>query len=100
MERYNVRLTKRAARDLESIYSYIADELLEPQAAERLLNRIESAILSLGTMPERCARRRVGKYEEAGYRQILVGNFMAVFRIDEQKRIVYVLIVQYARRNF
>ncbi len=51
MNNYHVKLMRRALRDLDGIYAYIAHALLEPETARNLVDRIENAILSLETMP-------------------------------------------------
>ena len=33
MKQYNVKITSKALADMEAIYDYIADELLNPDAA-------------------------------------------------------------------
>ena len=34
-----------------------------------------------------------------GYRQLLIDNYVAIYRIDEDKKIVFVMTVQYQGRN-
>jgi len=58
--KYRVKLMSRALRDLDNIYTYIARNLLEPGTAEKLIDTLEEEILSLESMPHRCAERRVG----------------------------------------
>ena len=70
MEQYNVKLLRRAVQDLDDIYSYIAQSLLELETASRLLGRLENAIFSLEALPYRCPERRVGTYANQGYRQL------------------------------
>ena len=36
---------------------------------------------------------------EKGYRQLLVDNYIAIFRIDEIEKIVYIVTIQYQGRN-
>ena len=40
-----------------------------------------------------------GKYAGKGYRQLLIDNYIAIFKIDESKKIVNVVTVQYQGRN-
>ncbi len=47
MDKYSVKLMKRARRDLDGIYTYIARSFLEPGTALSLVERIEAQILSL-----------------------------------------------------
>ncbi len=99
MEQYSVKLLRRAVQDLDDIYTYIAQTLLEPETAFKLVGRLEDAIFSLETLPHRCPERRVGVYADRGYRQLLMENYTIVFRIDEENRQVVVVTVRYAPRN-
>jgi len=53
MSRYNIEITEPAENDLYEIRSYIAEELLEPDIAKEMVNKIADAILSLEDMPLR-----------------------------------------------
>ena len=100
METYDVKLTLRALQDLDSIYTYIAQSLMEPDTALKLLSRLEDAIFSPEQLPQRGAVRKTGAYANRGYRQLLIENYLAVYRIDEAKRQVILLTVQYSHRKF
>lgn len=47
MKQYDVKISHVALRDMEQIYSYIADCLMEPDTAMGQYNRIAEAIQSL-----------------------------------------------------
>ena len=98
MEQYSVKLLRRAVQDMDGIYTYIAQTLLEPETALKLVGRLEYAIFSLETLPHRCPERRVGAYADHGYRQLLMENYTIIFRIDEEYRPVIVVTVRYAPR--
>lgn len=83
MDEYAVKLTPHALRDLDGIYAYIADTLLESGTAEALVDRLEESILSLEKMPYRCPERRRGAYANKGYRNLFIENYTAVYRVDE-----------------
>lgn len=100
MEPYRVKLTDRALRDLDRIYAYIAQNLQEPELAWKLVDRIEAGILSLETMPYRCPERKVGAYAFRGYRQLLIQNYVVIFRVDEIQKQVIVVTVRYAPSQF
>lgn len=100
LDKYSVQLLSRAYRNLDEIYGYIREELFAEQAAENLIDKLEEAILSLETMPQRGARRRVGAYANKRYRQIFVENFIVVYRIDEVKKQVIIVTVRYSRSEF
>ena len=46
MKQYDVKISYAALSDMEQIYSYIADRLLEPDTAMGQYNRIAEAIQS------------------------------------------------------
>ncbi len=100
MELYNVFLSPKAQRDLDSIYTYIAGHLMEPDTAEKLVGRLEKAILSLDRFPNRCPLRCVGAYANKGYRQLFAENYTIVFRVSEPDKQVLVVTVRYSPSQF
>lgn len=100
MDKYKVRLLARAARDLDEVYNYIADEFKEIGTAEHMADLLESAILGLDETPYRGSVRRTGSFANRGYRQIFVKNFAIVYRIDEEKKNVIIVTVRYTPSNF
>ena len=86
MDKYKVKLFKRAAKDIAEIYDYICKEFKAPETAENLAEEMEEAILSLEEMPYRGAERKVGRYAGKGYRQLFIKNFTVVYKIDEVKK--------------
>lgn len=99
MDKYRVKLSQRAFRDIENIYDYIARELHSPANAKNQTDRIKGAVKSLDSFPQAYQERQVGRFANQGYRQLLIDNYMAVFRIDEDEKTVYVITVQYQGRN-
>ena len=99
MSKYNVKINPRAIRELDSIYAYIANEKMAPENARGQIDRIKNAILSLRLFPQSHQERNEGRYAGKGYRQLLVDNYIAVFRIDEAEKTVYVVTIQYQGRN-
>lgn len=100
MDKYSVRLTRRALQDLDGIYEYIAGNLLVPETALSLVERIEKQIYSLDYMPYRYAVRKRGAYANRGYRQLPVENYTVVYRIVEEKKQVIIVTVRYSPGNF
>ena len=47
MDGYKIELTARTKHDLKEIYAYIANYFKEPDVAGKLLNKIETEILTL-----------------------------------------------------
>ena len=100
MDKYKVKLFKRAAKDIAGIYDYICEEFKAPETADKLAGEMEDVILSLEEMPYRGAERKVGRYAGKGYRQLFVKNFTVVYKIDESKKTVKVVTVRYTPSRF
>ncbi|MCX4341069.1 MAG: type II toxin-antitoxin system RelE/ParE family toxin [Lachnospiraceae bacterium] len=99
MDKYKVKISPRAIREIESIYEYIAKDKLSPENAKGQGERIKRAILHLDTLPQSHQERNEGRYAGKGYRQLLIDNYLAIFRIDEAAKTVYVVTIQYQGRN-
>lgn len=100
MDKYTVKLYARANRDLEGIYTYIAENLLEPSVALNMVDELENAIFSLEQLPERGAIRRVGAYANGDYRQLFVKNYVIIYRVLKEKKEVHIVTVRYTPSNF
>ena len=99
MDKYKIKLNPRAYRDLEEIFAYIALEKLSPENAKRQTDRILIKLRKLDTFPQAHQERMEGRYAGKGYRQLLIDNYMTIFRIDEKTKTVHVVTIQYQGRN-
>lgn len=99
LDKYRVKINPKAIRELDGIYEYIANEKLNPEDAKGQVARIKKAILGLSIFPQAHQEREEGRYGGKGYRQLLIDNYIAIFRIDEPNRSVYVVTIQYQGRN-
>lgn len=99
MDKYEVMLYPKAFRDIEDIYTYIALEKLSPENAKGQTDRIWNALRTLEQMPEAHQDRLVGRYAGRGYKQLIVDNYIAIYKIDKIARKVLVVTVQYQGRN-
>lgn len=95
-----MKLLPRAYRDLDSIYVYLAETLLEPVIAVKLVDSLEEAIFSLESMPRRNALRKTGAHANKGYRQLFVGNFTILYRIEEVKKRILIVTIRYSKSKF
>ena len=99
LDKYKVKVNPRAIRELDHIYEYTANEKLVPENAKGQVDRIKKAIFNLDTFPQSRQERNEGRYAGKGYRQIRIDNYIAIFRIDEPLKTVYVVTIQYQGRN-
>ena len=99
MDKYKVKVNPRAIRELDHIYECIANEKLAPENAKEQVDRIKKAILGLETFLQSHQERNEGRYAAKDYHQLLIDNYIAIFRIDEPNKTVYVVTIQYQGRN-
>ena len=95
MDKYEVMLYPQAFCDIDNIYAYIAREKLSPENAKKQTDRIWKAIRLLEQFPDAHQDRLVGRYAGKGYKQLIIDNYIAIFKIDNTLKKVYVLTVQY-----
>ena len=100
MDKYTIKITLRAASDIDDVYCHIADDFKDIGAAEKQADLLDEAILSLETMPRRGAERKIGAFANKGYRQLFVKNFTIVYRIDDERKMVIVVSVRYTPSSF
>ena len=99
MDKYEVMLYPKAYRDIDDIYAYIAFEKLSPENAKGQTDRIWNAIKSLERFPESHQERLNCRYAGNGYKQLIIDNYIAIYKIDKNARRVYVVTVQYKGCN-
>ncbi|MCX7140508.1 MAG: type II toxin-antitoxin system RelE/ParE family toxin [Proteobacteria bacterium] len=94
---FEVLLTKDAEQDLEELYDHIATHDTAGNA-DRVLDRIETALDSLSTFPERGSHPKellaLGIRE---YRQTFFKPYRLIYRIVDQR--VYVYLIADGRRD-
>lgn len=99
MDKYNVVIFPEALRNIDDIYLYIALQKLAPDNAKSQTDRIWNKLRILESNPKKHQERMVGRFAGKGYRQLLIDNYVAIYRIDEEKKNVYVVTVQYQGRD-
>ncbi len=99
MVKYKVKLTPRAFRDLDDIFAYIALEKLAPENAKGQTDRIKTQLKSLDSFPQSHQERTEGRYAGKGYHQLLIDNYVAIYKIDEKNKTVNIITIQYQGRN-
>ena len=96
---YEVELSEQADSDLRGIFEYIAFELQSPENASGQLDRLEEQILSLDTMPERYRTYEKEPWKRRGLRVLSVDNYVVLYILDSDKKVVTILRVMYAGRD-
>lgn len=90
----------QAYRDIDKIYEQV---LLVSNCADdaiALAENLEKAILSLEEQPYRGTERKYGFYAFKGYRQLIVENYIIIYEVLENEKVVAVVTVKYGKSEF
>ena len=100
MGRYKVAVSALAERDLRDIVRYISAQFSAPMTAVKMMDAIEEAIAGLADMPQKSPPVTDERLASMGYRKLVVKNYMVFFTIDETSKIVDIVRILYARRDW
>lgn len=96
--KHKILYSKESRRDLDEIWDYIASELQNPIAAERIVNSIMDAVDQLVDFAESGAPLTSVADIESDYRFLVTGNYLTFYRVYENE--VFVDRVLYGRRDY
>ena len=96
---YEVILTDVAKEELEEIYEYISEHLLEVSTANKLMNKIEQNILRLEQSPYSCVEVHIKHHNEV-YRRLVIDNYIVLYEIDEKYKQVVIYRVIYGKMDY
>lgn len=97
---YKLEYLPIALQDIVEIVNYISHTLKNQESASNLAESFIEKAESLLIFPYKnpvCQLIRPLKYE---YRKILVENYIMFYRVDEEKKLVTIARVIYAKRDF
>lgn len=96
--KHKILYSKESRRDLDEIWDYIASELQNPIAAERIVNSIMDAVNQLADFAETGAPLTSVADIESDYRFLVTGNYLTFYRVYENE--VFVDRILYGRRDY
>ena len=96
---YKVKLTDHAVSQLQETVVYISKVLQVPMVAKHWAARIKKELASLSTMPARYPLTEEEPWHTEGVHKMSVENFLVYYWIDEEKKIVWITAIVYARRD-
>ena len=97
---YKINITKAAEIDLQNAAFYIANNLKNKTAANRLLDAVEKELSSLCDMPERNPLVRDSFLASNGVRMQMIKNYLAFYVIRKENSSVTVLRIVHSRRDW
>lgn len=97
---YKLEYLPIACQDMVEIVRYISGELENPAAADRLAEELIEAGDSIPAFPYANPAYTPIRPLKHEYRKLLVQNYFMFYWVDEDKQLVTVACVIYARRDF
>lgn len=98
MGKNKIHYAAESRRDLDEIWDYIAYNLQNVSAAERIVNRIMNDVNHLENHAEMGALLSSIVNVESDYRFLVTGNYLSFYRVSGND--VYVDRILYARRDY
>lgn len=96
--KHKIYYSVESRRDLNEIWDYIASELQNASAAERVVTGILDAVQQLEDFAELGAPLSSIADVEGGFRFLVVGNYLTFYRIENGE--VYIDRILYGRRDY
>ena len=97
---YEVRITRAAENDLNEAADYIEFVLLNPQAADDLLDTVEETLPTLAQYAQRYALVDDPVLKAWGIRFVQIKNYLAFYTVSEEEQKVYIVRFLYGKRNW
>lgn len=97
---YTLIITKAAENDLRNAAFYIAYDLKNEAAANRLLDETDKQLSALCDMPECNPLVRDSFLASKGVRIKIIGKYLAFYVIREESKSITVLRFLHSRRNW
>lgn len=98
--KYKVQLTAEFLEEIDDICYYISKKLKVKNASNRLRKRVIDSILLLEESPQIYMEiSKVGR-EEKRYRRIVINNYIVLYTIDENDKVIYIAHIYYSGRNY
>lgn len=99
-EIYEIEFTEDARDEIRDIYEYISKNLDNEQAAKRLMRKMRENIISLAEFPELYAKIEKNDKRKRDYRRMVIGNYIVLYAVDEQRKTIYISHMYYGRKNY
>ncbi len=98
--KYKTFFTAKAYEDIREIYSYIRYKLKNTSSAFKIIDEIENKILLLRENPFTGSSVTGQGLVNFGYRKLVIRNYIAIYKVDDSRKEVYIVRVFYGKRNY
>lgn len=96
--KYAVELSELAINQIAQLKQCIIEKFNNPNAAERVADRLKAKMGKLSTIPERVVLVEMEPWRSKGVHKYIMGNYIAYFVIDDlSKRVIITAVVLSSR---
>ena len=99
-KKYNIIIEKYAQKDLESIYNYICNKLVNKEAAIKLLNKINEKFDSIALFPKSAPLIINNYVKNKNIRKLLIDNYIAFYEVDDINKEIRIIRIIYGMQNY
>lgn len=97
---YNIVITQQADREMDQILAYLTQQLFSEQAAAALVVQYTDVLEKLEQFPNLFETvRNVGQVGKE-YRKFRMGNYVGVYRVQEEEKRVIILRIFHGSQNY
>lgn len=96
--RYTVKIPVTVVEQITEYARFIAEQRRAPENAQRWLVRVYDSIDTLDRLPQRCGLAPENAHRPYEIRRLLIGQYLALFTIDDQKRVVHIIGFRHGHR--
>jgi toxin ParE1/3/4 len=93
-------LLPKAQEDLENIFSYIAIELVNPEAASNLIEKFQTKLNELLLFPLSYQLIKSKLIFQIDLRKCIVQNYIIVYFYNEKEKLVEIIRVIYSKVDY
>ncbi|MFA5719756.1 MAG: type II toxin-antitoxin system RelE/ParE family toxin [Acholeplasmataceae bacterium] len=93
-------LSSDAYSDINQIVVFITLESKSKEIAISYLDKLETAILSLGMFPQRGSNPRYKILKNQGFKFLIVENHLVFYKINEEKKLVIVYRIVHQKNSY
>ena len=98
--KYKIIIEKYAQEDLENIYNYIKDDLVNTDAAVKLLNKFIDKFETISMFPDSSPLLDNEYISNKNIRKLLVDKYIAFYEVDHSNKEVKIIRILYGMMNY
>ena len=99
-KKYRITIEKYAQKDIESIYNYICTNLVNKEAAIKLLNKINEKFDTIALFPKSAPLLNNDYVTNKNIRKLLIDNYIAFYEVDDINKEIRIIRIIYGMQNY